>query len=144
MRRVMLAMCGVVVLIGCGAPAAQRAPETPAGNDGGARRDPWSEARGRGIDVRAVGQEPGWFLDIDHGNSMHLVYDYAERTATVPAPEPVTSGATTTYEAATSEHRVRVILEERPCQDVMSGEPFPLTVTVEIDARMLRGCGRPL
>src|SRR5688572_8216226 len=37
-------------------------------------RDPWLEATGRGIDFRAVGQEPGWYLEIDSERSMHLVY----------------------------------------------------------------------
>ena len=36
-------------------------------------RDPWFEAAGRGIDFRAVGQEPGWSLEIDNERSMHLV-----------------------------------------------------------------------
>ncbi len=107
-------------------------------------RDPWQEARDRGIEFRAVGQEPGWYLEIDNEKSMRLVYDYAERQATMPVPAPVSSGATTTYDATTEAHRLRVIIEERSCNDGMSGEAFPRTVTVEIDGRSLRGCGRPL
>lgn len=106
--------------------------------------DPWEAARVRGIDFRAVGQEPGWFLEIDHDRSMHLVYDYMEREATTPAPVAVVSGARTTYTAATEAHRLTVIVEERPCRDSMSGEPFPSTVIVTIDGRELRGCGRAL
>ncbi|HEY6362032.1 MAG TPA: MliC family protein [Vicinamibacterales bacterium] len=33
-------------------------------------RDPWQEARDRGVDFRAVGQEPGWHLEIDDGESI--------------------------------------------------------------------------
>jgi putative lipoprotein len=107
-------------------------------------RDPWQEARGRGIDFRAVGQEPGWYLEIDNGKSMRLVYDYAEREAMTPVPQPVSRQGSTTYDATTEAHRLRVILDERSCSDAMSGESFPRAVTVEIDGRSLRGCGRPL
>ena len=104
--------------------------------------DPWQNARERGIDFRAVGQEPGWYLEIDNEKSMRLFYDYAERQATTPVPVPVSSGGTTTYDAVTEAHRLRVNIEERECSDTMSGEPFPRTVTVTIDGRTLRGCGR--
>lgn len=133
------------MLIGCDATPADRGGKEPAAAGGvPTSRDPWSEARTRGIDVRAVGQEPGWFVEIDHGTSIRLLYDYAEREATFPAPEPVSSGGTTTYDAATGEHRLRVIVEDRPCHDGMSGDAFPRTVTVELDGRTLRGCGRIL
>jgi putative lipoprotein len=107
-------------------------------------RNPWQEARDRGIDFRAVGQEPGWFLEIDNGKSMRLVYDYAQREAITPVPDPVARRGSTTYDATTEAHRLRVIIEDTSCNDAMSGEAFPRTVTVEIDGRSLRGCGRPL
>jgi putative lipoprotein len=107
-------------------------------------RDPWQDARDRGADFRAVGQEPGWYLEIDNGKSIRLVYDYAQRQATTPAPPPVSRGGSTVYDVSTEAHRLRVIIEERSCQDTMSGEAFPRAVTVEIDGRSLRGCGREL
>jgi putative lipoprotein len=107
-------------------------------------RDPWVEASGRGIDFRAVGQEPGWYLEIDNEHVMHLVYDYAERTATTPVPAPVVSSEGVSYTAVTDAHRLAVVIEPRPCSDAMSGQPFPSTVTVTIDGRTLRGCGRSL
>ena len=79
-------------------------------------------------------------LEIDEGRELHLVYDYAEREARVPLPTPATSGATTTYDAG----RLRVVIEDRPCQDAMSGQPFARTVTVTIEGRELVGCGRDL
>lgn len=106
--------------------------------------NPWQQARERGIDFRAVGQEPGWLLEIDRDGAMRLLYDYAEREATVPTPAPVASGGRATYTADTGEHALTVVVEERRCQDVMSGEPFPRSVTVTIDGRELRGCGRAL
>ena len=106
------------------------------------RPDPWQEARRRGIDFRAVGQEPGWLLEIDHEGSLRLAYDYAQRSVTAPTPAPATTSATTTYRATPDGHDLSVVIERRPCQDVMSGEPFPASVSVTIDGRTLHGCGR--
>jgi uncharacterized membrane protein len=105
-------------------------------------RDPWLDAAGRGIDFRAVGQEPGWYLEIDNERSMHLVYDYAERTATTLVPAPVVKGAEMSYTAVTDAHQLAVLIEQRLCSDTMSGQRFPRTVTVTIDGQTLRGCGR--
>jgi membrane-bound inhibitor of C-type lysozyme len=107
------------------------------------RRDPWDEALARGIVLRAVGQEPGWTLEIG-SDTMHLLYDYAEQEATAPAPEPQRDGGVTTWAATAGAQSLRAVAEETRCADAMSGETFPLTVTVEIDGRRLEGCGRRL
>jgi putative lipoprotein len=134
------------LLLAAAACGAQPQSTKPAGDVEGrpSARDPWQDARERGVDFRALGQEPGWFLEIDDGRSMRLVYDYAEREATRPGPTPTIEQGKTTYAAATGSHRLIVVIDDRPCQDVMSGEPFPSTVTVTIDGRELRGCGRSL
>ena len=107
-----------------------------------AATNPWADARQRGIEFRAIGQEPGWLLEIDEGVSMRLLYDYAERSATTAAPPPVVANGRRTYTAATATDNLTVVVEDRPCQDVMSGDPFPATVTVTINGRELMGCGR--
>ncbi len=52
-------------------------------------------------------------------------------------------GARTTYEILRPEP-VLVTIERRPCSDIMSGLPFPDTVTVTVAGRELRGCGQRL
>ena len=123
-------------LVGCGSDL------TPARDP--ATRDPWEAARRRGIDFRALGQEPGWFLEIDEGRSMHLVYDYMERQVTTPAPPPTRQRASAVYSASKGPDTLEVLVERRPCQDGMSGFEFPYTVTLYINRRELRGCGRSL
>jgi putative lipoprotein len=108
------------------------------------RRDPWQDARDRGVDFRAVGQEPGWFLEIDRETQIRLVYDYAEQQAVAASPAPVVSGHALAYEVMAGADRLRIVIEERACRDVMSGEAFPRTVTVTIGQRTLHGCGRDL
>ena len=106
-------------------------------------RDPWRDAQARGIDFRAVGQEPGWFLEI-HGRSLRLVYDYGEREVVTSVAGRVVEQGNTTYRSTTSKPAVVVSVDDRPCADAMSGQPFPSTVTVTVDRRALHGCGRAL
>jgi uncharacterized membrane protein len=108
-----------------------------------ARMPAWDQARAAGVDFRAVGQEPGWMLDIYTETRMRLLWDYGERIADFPLTAPDTSqeGATR-YEAAQGGRRLAVTVRRAPCQDVMSGEPYPATVEVVIDGRTLQGCGK--
>jgi uncharacterized membrane protein len=123
-----------------GTPPAEATSPAPVESAG---PDPWEAARQRGIDYRAVGQEPGWFLEIDHDAQLRLVYDYGERVVTALAPGPRVDGTRTTYEV-TSPAAVLVVIERRPCADVMSGLPFPDSVVVTMMDREVRGCGRRL
>jgi putative lipoprotein len=104
----------------------------------------WQQARARGIDYRGIGQEPGWLLEIDEGRSLRLLYDYGQRSVDVAAPAPVTAGARRTYTARDAAQQLQVVIESAPCQDTMSGEPFPDTVRVTLNGLELRGCGRSL
>jgi len=108
------------------------------------RREPWQEAADRGVDFRAVGQEPGWFLEIDKEKQIRLVYDYAEHEVMAPVPASTVKGNSTIYDATIESHHLVIVIEDAPCPDAMSGEAFPRRVSVTIDTRTLRGCGRDI
>jgi putative lipoprotein len=123
------------------APAAAPELETPP-PAAGSSWDPWEEAKSRGIEFRAVGNEPGWFLEIDNERWMRLLYAYGERVATLPVPKPVTAGGTTTFASSGAGHTLTVTVTPGPCSDGMSDMTYPLSVAVVIDEVPLRGCGR--
>ncbi|MGH7467187.1 MAG: MliC family protein [Longimicrobiales bacterium] len=104
----------------------------------------WEHARLRGVDFRALGQEPGWLLEIDEGKQIIMIADYGERRVTTPAPSPEFNAATgkKTYRIRTEAHRLQIVLKNEPCADAMSGERYPTTVVVTLDGREYRGCGR--
>ena len=118
--------------------------DRPTGEQTPSRVDPWQNARERGVDFRAVGQEPGWYIEIDHEGSIHLVWDYMESQVTMPAVQPVRAQGKTTYSATGGARRLTVVADDRPCSDAMSGAPYPNTVVVTIDGRELHGCGQVL
>jgi membrane-bound inhibitor of C-type lysozyme len=106
----------------------------------------WESAKLSGVDFRAVGNEPGWNLEIREGKRIVFVTDYGKSRLEFAAPEPETDrqAVRTTYQVQEGGHDLAVILERKPCRDIMSGEAFETTVTVRLDEYEYRGCGRAL
>jgi uncharacterized membrane protein len=106
----------------------------------------WEDAKLRGCDFRAVGNEPGWHLEIMRGEAIVLVTDYGSSRYEFPLPEPDTdeTARRTVYRATNADHELAVVLEGCPCNDTMSDESFSTTVTVTLDGREYNGCGRAL
>lgn len=112
--------------------------------EGGLGSPPWTEARERGINLRALGQEPGWILEIDRDGDLVLDYDYGRHRLGVPTPAPAPAADGSAYRAATDRGPLEVQIQDTPCRDIMSGARFPLTVEVRLGERLLRGCGARL
>jgi heat shock protein HslJ/uncharacterized membrane protein len=100
----------------------------------------------RDRDFRAVGQEPGWQLEIRTGLEMRLTYDYGEGSAVTPAARAVLDPRTGTrsFHARTEANDLRVEVVPVRCEDSMSGKAYPATVTVTLNGRSFRGCGESL
>jgi uncharacterized membrane protein len=138
-----LAACGQTTVVenttedtSTAAPAAvEGAPEAPA----------WEDARAEGVDFRAVGQEPGWMLNIYREAKITLDWDYGQSKAEFPLATPdTTQEGATRYTAQAGGHRLAVTIRRFPCHDAMSGAAFPSTVEVTIDGQTLSGCGRSI
>ena len=106
----------------------------------------WEDAKLRGVDFRATGNEPGWYLEISAKTHIHLVTDYGQTRRSFNAQPPSTDRAArrTTYTAQDGGHKLSVVIELGTCRDTMSGESFASTVTVHLDGKEFRGCGRAL
>lgn len=96
------------------------------------------------VDFRAVGQEPGWTLELTEGGRIDFRYAYGERSAVAPTPAPERTNGRTVYRATTEAHDLTVTIADEPCTDIMSGERFEATVTIALDGSTYRGCGRAL
>lgn len=106
------------------------------------RRAVWEKAKLAGADFRAVGNEPGWHLEILASGRIVLVADYGATQIERPLPQPIVDSDARTTRWEAGELIVEVI--GRPCRDSMSGESFESTVTVTWRRQILRGCGRAL
>jgi putative lipoprotein len=107
-------------------------------------RAPWEDARRRGVDFRAVGNEPGWYLEIREGENLLLVLAYGTQRVLLDAPRRVALGEERVYSAGEGDRQVRVLVSPAFCTDTMSGESFPSTVSVDWQGQQLQGCGRDL
>jgi uncharacterized membrane protein len=106
------------------------------------RRAIWEKAKLDGADFRAVGNEPGWNLEILEGARIVLIADYGASRVERPLPQPMVDQQARTTRWDAGELIVEVI--GRPCRDSMSGESFEATVVVTWGEQILRGCGRAL
>jgi putative lipoprotein len=108
-----------------------------------ASTDVWHAAKLRGVAFRAIGQEPGWLLEITDGKEILLAMNYGQQRKSFRYVEPREdkAAATTLFQIQAD---TSVLIEGKPCNDVMSGEPFPTTVTVTLEGKTYRGCGRAL
>ena len=106
----------------------------------------WEHAKLGGVDFRAVGNEPGWYLELKKGGNSVFVADYGQRRFEFTAPAPIIDqqGRVATYSVQANEHELTIVLQGQLCRDSMSGEPFESSVTVIFDHREYLGCGRPL
>jgi heat shock protein HslJ len=136
----------VIAAAGCtGAPVQENREPGTEPEIGGTTGTPWEQARLRGVEFRAIGQEPGWNLEIDQGREIRYVGDYGDTNITVPAPDAdVDSAGAIVYHATNNAHELHIVIRPTACQDVMSGEAFTHSVSLTVDGRELQGCGRVL
>lgn len=110
------------------------------------RRAVWEHAKLNGADFRAVGNEPGWSLEIRDQTKLFLVTNYGSERREFDLPEPAVNivSRTTRYDVVQDGEKAALIISGDSCRDSMSGETFESTVEVVFNGETLRGCGRAL
>ncbi len=101
----------------------------------------WENLREAQIVYRAIGQEPGWMLDIHTSRRALLLLDYGERLIAFDLPYRHIRPSEAAYEADADGLAISITISNGPCEDVMSGQPFPERVEVQVGERTYRGCG---
>jgi uncharacterized membrane protein len=104
----------------------------------------WHQAKLRGVAFRAIGQEPGWLLEITNGEEILLVTDYGQNRQSLPYVEPVIYQEERRTQYVLEGYGVTVEIRGERCADVMSGEEFEVSVSIIMTDTRLEGCGRPL
>ena len=108
-----------------------------------AKSDVWHAAKLRGVAFRAIGQEPGWLLEITNGEEILLLTDYGKNKQSYPYVEPREDKAARKTVFQLNDN-TKVLIEGKSCNDTMSDESFEVTVTVVQGEKKLQGCGRAL
>ena len=107
-------------------------------------RAPWEDARRRGVNFRAVGNEPGWYLEIRDGAQILYVGDYGMNRVMTPDPGAQDVATGRVYHAITEANELIVEVVDEACTDTMKGDSFPAQVMVTLNGDTLRGCGMTL
>ena len=89
-----------------------------------------------GESYRALGQEPGWTVEIANG-LIAYAGDYGQTKITVARPAPRTTVNGHRYETP----RLTVDVTHGRCNDAMSGRGYADRVTVTADGKTVNGCG---
>lgn len=106
----------------------------------------WEDAKFRGVEFRAMGNEPGWLVEIHGAKRLVFSHNYGQKRYEFSNLRPLTDRAsrTTRYELHSDAHRLSIALEGEPCTDSMSGEAYPTRVQLMFDGRPFSGCGKAL
>jgi len=104
----------------------------------------WEDAKLRGNSFRAIGNEPGWYLEIGEGeNKSLLVTDYGKEKYELSLPKPFTSQDTSVTRYRISGF-IDILIEDSRCTDSMTGHRYESSVRIKIDGKTYRGCGKSL
>lgn len=119
-----------------------RTPATPAMPPSGTDNPTWKEAAARGVAFRAVGQEPGWYVEVGGSGApgLHAVLDYGERTIDIANVQGM-DGDQGYRGIADDGTEVVVRTSDGPCFDGMSGHRFPTKVELTVGDNTYDGCG---
>lgn len=106
----------------------------------------WEHAKLNGVDFRAVGNEPGWSLEISNDTDILFVTDYGANEYRFEDASVTSDPAMreTRFRASNGHAEVEVLLIGTPCSDSMSDEVFETTVAISFGGEGYRGCGRAL
>ncbi len=107
-------------------------------------RGPWADARRRGVSFRAVGNEPGWYLEVDRTGDLLYVGNYGATALRIAQPSDHSEGSVRVLADTGGAQQLRVEILEGSCTDSMSGAVFPYQVIVQLPLASHQGCGRVL
>jgi uncharacterized membrane protein len=108
--------------------------------------DVWEQAKEDGIQFRAVGNEPGWLVEVKGDQKIKFVNDYGNLEIKAPVDDlwlgP--AGEDKIYYIENDVIQFQVIIMKKTYQDSMSGEVFPYQVRVVFPNKSYVGGGRLL
>jgi uncharacterized membrane protein len=106
-----------------------------------AQLSPWDEAKARGVGFRAIGNEPGWLVEVgsEEAPTLHAELDFGSRRLEVAHATATSDG----WKGETADGTSLVLtIQREACSDSMSDHFFPASAVLRVGASTHRGCGR--
>ncbi len=102
------------------------------------------ERRAAGIQWRALGQEPGWIVDVKADGGLEAQLAYGQRRISTPPANRESENGTTRWTAQTEAGSLDLTVTRGPCSDTMADDRYWFSATLVVDGQTLRGCAQPL
>ncbi len=94
-------------------------------------------------EFRAVGNEPGWRVDLGR-EKLELTADYGATRLSMPPPDPRADHGGWRFSGQRDGVSVALWVRESLCRDSMTGMPYPMEAELVLDGTPLPGCaGEP-
>lgn len=102
---------------------------------------PWDEAKSRGIGFRAIGNEPGWLVEVGQGEApaLHAELDYGARKVDVEHAQPMAHDAGFHGKTA-SGLKVELRIDRSACRDDADVK-YEATAVLAVGGQEYKGCG---
>ncbi|NNE10359.1 MAG: hypothetical protein HKN20_17495 [Gemmatimonadetes bacterium] len=106
----------------------------------------WEEARLRGADFRATGNEPPWRLELFKRSRARFITGYDEAVYEFSSPETHQASVAnaTALRYTNDDHELIVEIRNELCSDSMSGARAGAAVFATFNGQRFTGCGRIL
>ena len=104
---------------------------------------PWDDAKARGVAFRGIGQEPGWFVEVDQGQApaLRATLDNGSREVQVAQAQALPDNSD--FSGKTTDGvTVELQIKREACADTMSGEEFAASAQLKVGDQSFSGCGR--
>lgn len=108
--------------------------------------DVWEKAKMEGVQFRAVGNEPGWLIEVRDDQMIKFINDYGNLEIKAPVDDlwlgP--AGEDKIYYVENDVIQFQVIIMKKSYEDTMSDQVFPYQVRVVFPNKSYVGGGRLL
>jgi len=104
----------------------------------------FERARSEGVLFRAVGNEPGWILEISSDKEVLFLTNLGQDRTDFKIIEKFSEHGSTEYKMRSKHNFLLVRIEKRRCQDTMVDKVYESTVYINFDGVYMMGCGKAL
>ena len=104
----------------------------------------FERARSEGVHFRAIGNEPGWILEISSDKEVMFLTNLGEDKTHFEVIDKFSEHGSTEYKMRSKYNFLLVRIEKRRCQDTMVDKVYESTVYINFDGVYMKGCGKVL
>ena len=104
----------------------------------------FERAKLNGVAFRAIGNEPGWILEITSDKQVLFLTNLGQDKTYFEVIEKFSDYSSTEYEMHSNNNIMHVRIENSRCRDTMVDRVYESTVYINFDGVNMKGCGKAL